>query len=575
LTCWSGFCVVPPPSICGDAITQAPEECDQGGFNANDGICKADCTLQVCGDTFVGPGEECDDGNQDDDDACTSVCQLPWCGNGIVEGNEECDDGDTDDRDSCPSTCMNATCGDGFLHDLDGGTEACDDGNAVGTDGCSNSCALQPLCGDGLSAPGELCFLPPIGYTVLGGPVDVRVVDIARPADPMDPSNGALDIVVVVDDHDGDDSGTQSGIRVLRGEGNGLFEMFGRTSTGHDDAASGAVGDFDGDGKIDVAVAHPDGNVTVARTANPAAAVNFFNSNIDFVQRGSPAIINDPLIDGGASLVITEPVALTSGDFDEDGRADIGIANRTPFGNGRFYHSVLFGSPTPPEFTQVGIVAANADFDATDGDVRSIAFGRFNDVDEPAFVIAENTTGRLRFMYSSPIQGNQGAESGGSFTFSGTVFPTDVATGDLDGDNTDDVSVSSWDQSTCDWSFSITACSSPNGLFEQVWAAFGTGNAAPAVSGATSALAGKAPVSTAMGDFNGDGWLDIVYANQWGDNLHVVTQQSGILLQSIEVPVDGSRPTSVQTGDVNGDGVDDIIVGQEATNLVTVLLSNP
>ncbi len=144
LTCESGMCVL-ALGVCGDGVLDDAEECDHGSSNADDAMCKADCTQQVCGDGSVGPAEACDDGD-DDDDVCTSECALPTCGDGELDDGEECDDGNDDDTDECLSTCLVARCGDGVVHD---GYEACDDANINDNDECPNTCG-QLQCGDGI-----------------------------------------------------------------------------------------------------------------------------------------------------------------------------------------------------------------------------------------------------------------------------------------------------------------------------------------------------------------------------------------------------------------------------------------
>ncbi len=62
---------------CGNGIVNLPgETCDPPGSTAggNGGLCRGDCT--VCGDAVVDAGEVCDDGNGIDGDGCESDCQL-------------------------------------------------------------------------------------------------------------------------------------------------------------------------------------------------------------------------------------------------------------------------------------------------------------------------------------------------------------------------------------------------------------------------------------------------------------------------------------------------------------------
>src|SRR3989344_3499201 len=73
---------------------------------------------------------------------CTGITQ-PVCGNAILEQGENCDDGNRNNGDSCPDgvggSCKQATCGDGYLWNTDGGSESCDDGTRNGT---PNKCNL-------------------------------------------------------------------------------------------------------------------------------------------------------------------------------------------------------------------------------------------------------------------------------------------------------------------------------------------------------------------------------------------------------------------------------------------------
>ncbi len=137
-------CMRPP---CGDGIVQVGEDCDDGFGNSDTtpDACRLDCTAPICGDLVVDSGEECDDGNLVNEDGCSNTCRRPGCGDGIVQVGETCDDGNDIDTDGCTNACELPRCGDGIVN----GTDECDDGNDVDTDGCSNTCAL-PRCGDGV-----------------------------------------------------------------------------------------------------------------------------------------------------------------------------------------------------------------------------------------------------------------------------------------------------------------------------------------------------------------------------------------------------------------------------------------
>jgi hypothetical protein len=99
------------PVGCGDGSLQAPEECDYGSDNADDGECTTACKKAVCGDGKVnksrGGLEVCDDGVNDNTyGGCGTDCMslAPHCGDGEINGNEACDEADPKDG------CLIETC---------------------------------------------------------------------------------------------------------------------------------------------------------------------------------------------------------------------------------------------------------------------------------------------------------------------------------------------------------------------------------------------------------------------------------------------------------------------------------
>ena len=65
-----------------------------------------DATTPSCGNGVTEAGEECDDGNAVESDACLNNCKAAQCGDGIVQvGVEACDDGNKIESDACLSNC--------------------------------------------------------------------------------------------------------------------------------------------------------------------------------------------------------------------------------------------------------------------------------------------------------------------------------------------------------------------------------------------------------------------------------------------------------------------------------------
>jgi len=187
--------------VCGDAIAQLGEGCDDGNAADCDG-CSAACTVESgCGDGVRCGAEACDDGNTADCDGCSATCAIELgsacgdgtvsaacgeecdppgtlcteqcqrvavCGDGVTSAGEACDDGNVADCDGCSARCtVESGCGDGVRC----ATEACDDGNALACDGCSPTCTVEvgAACGDGVVNPacGEECDPPGAGCSLI------------------------------------------------------------------------------------------------------------------------------------------------------------------------------------------------------------------------------------------------------------------------------------------------------------------------------------------------------------------------------------------------------------------------
>jgi fibro-slime domain-containing protein len=133
---------------CGDGIVQDAygEECEPTG--PNDPNCTIACKKPgICGDGVTQAPEQCDygvTGNDGSYGGCSPGCILaPHCGDGIKNGPEECDDGILDNSyGGCSPVCkLAAHCGDGHT---DMPFEQCDDGTANGpSDACSAVCKLN------------------------------------------------------------------------------------------------------------------------------------------------------------------------------------------------------------------------------------------------------------------------------------------------------------------------------------------------------------------------------------------------------------------------------------------------
>ena len=84
---------------------------------------------------------------------------------------------------------------------------------------------------------------------------------------------------------------------------------------------------------------------------------------------------------------------------------------------------------------------------------------------------------------------------------------------------------------------------------------------------------GSDPVAVALGDFDGDGSLDIAVACKAANSVYVfLNNGSGNFGSATTVSV-GSAPDGVGAGDLNNDGYADLVVANSGDGNISVLLS--
>jgi trimeric autotransporter adhesin len=78
--------------------------------------------------------------------------------------------------------------------------------------------------------------------------------------------------------------------------------------------------------------------------------------------------------------------------------------------------------------------------------------------------------------------------------------------------------------------------------------------------------------SMAVGDFNADGQPDVAVINSGGNGVNVFLNEGGCPFAVSAIPATGAGPSSIAAADFNGDGKLDLAVANSGTNNVTILL---
>jgi len=353
--------------------------------------------------------------------------------------------------------------------------------------------------------------------------------------------DGRLDLVTANSDG--------STISVLLGNGNGMFQAAQNYNTGGY-PRSVAVGDFDGDGNPDIVTANS-GSVY----ADAAGSLSLFRGNHDGTFQAAQSIIlpgEVPQRYPGPGTVPQTPLAVAVGDMNGDGKMDLAVSARAfasvVVGSGFYgnyyeyfdssYVNVLVGngtggfspaSTTPVSALPLSLALANFNGDhkldvvTSTGTSASVLLGNgdctlqspagigglwfasdtvpvgdFNKDGKPDLVLRDSTGNSLLVM-----KGN----GDGTFQLSQTINVNSIGAsvvGDVNADgNLDIVITSSQAYYVSYGNYSTTESAT-------VLLGFGDGSFAVPLTSTLSSQPGNGYISSAaLGDFNGDGRIDL------------------------------------------------------------------
>ncbi len=333
-------------------------------------------------------------------------------------------------------------------------------------------------------------------------------------------SGGTNPLSVAIGDFNGDGkpdlavannplNGGTTSIGIFLGDGKGGFSAGTAVTAGLSSPYAVTAGDFNGDGKTDLAVA------------------NYGNNSIGiFLGNGSGGFTV-----GTAVTVGTQPISLATGDFNGDGKTDIAVAD---YGNNKI--SVLIGNGSG------GFTAGS--FNSGGTNPRAVAVADFNG-DGKLDLVVTNYAGNNAVIFLGDGSGGFTAQPAAG---TGGSHPRSIAVGDFNGDNKPDVVVGNHDSNNV-----------------SVLIGNGSGGLAAAV---LFAAGGTNPRGVAVADFNGDGKADIAVSNSGSNNVGVLLGDgSGSFAAAATF---GTNTTygafGIALGDINGDGRPDLAVTDTAAS---------
>ena len=287
-----------------------------------------------------------------------------------------------------------------------------------------------------------------------------------------------------------------------------------------------AVGDVNGDGRPDLVTAN-DGNgtagVLLGQAGGGFAAVSTYST--------------------GAN---SYPISIAVADVNGDSRPDLVTANNNNTGT----VGVLLGQASG------GFAAVNA---YSTGGVYpvSIAVGDVNSDGRLDLITAntgDNTTGVLLGQAG-------GGFAPGSTYSTGGVYPVGTAVGDVNGDGRPDLVAANYGNTVG------VLLGQAGGGFATVSTYFTGPNSGP--NGSNSG-----PGGVTLADLNGDGRLDLITANYYGNTAGVLLGQAGGGFAAVSTYSTGafSYPQGIAVGDVNGDGRPDLVTANGGNGTAGVLL---
>ncbi len=360
-----------------------------------------------------------------------------------------------------------------------------------------------------------------------GGPSNFLLVPITNPTssvtlDKSSIGTGNSPQAVVSGDFNGDGKPdlavanyADNTVEVFLSNGDGTFGNGLLASTGTGPTAL-AVGDYNGDGKLDLAVAN-----------QTDSTVSIFTGNGD----------GTLTLQSTLSMETIAPVWLAAADFIGNGKLDLALVSLADGalefflgnGDGTFQEtSVLPNAGTGPVTLAIGDFNGDGELDLAEANKTGNTVG----------ILIGNGTGTFTALSTEPATGNG---------------PQGILSSDFNGDGKLDLAVAN----ETDGTVSILL-----------------GNGDGTFQNQSTFATAAGPMALAAGDFNGDGKLDLVVADQSANSISVLFGNGdGTFQTHVDFATDAG-PMALAAGDFNNDGRLDVAVAAQTAGLMSILLQS-
>jgi Ca2+-binding RTX toxin-like protein len=309
-------------------------------------------------------------------------------------------------------------------------------------------------------------------------------------------------------------------IIVLLGSGAGSFSTTTSSAGIGSDPFAVVTGDFNGDGKADLATANRNSENLSVLLGNGDGTLQTATA----VRAGS------------------QPRSLVSGDFNGDNRLDLATVN--------------YNSNTSKNTLSVLLGNGNGTFQTAkttnlDGSVLlPLATGDLDKDGKLDLITADYITNTIYVLLGN---GSGGFRDTTPYQIGGTA-PAAIATGDFNGDNKLDIATANYGSGS-----------------QNISVLFGNGKGG--FKSTIGVSIGGRSDSLAATDVNGDGDLDIVATNTDNGSVSVIYGDGGGQFSFVSNPAVGGQPTGVSTADFNEDGKPDLVLANATSTNASILLN--